>query len=144
MKRVEGKVVIVTGGATGIGEAVSKKFAKEGAKVLVSGFPEDPVLEVAKEIEKNGGTAVHFSADISVEENAKACVELAISKWGRLDVLINNAGTFPAMAEIDEYPTEAFEYMLKNNIRTAYLMTKYAIPELKKTHGNIVSAGSGR
>ncbi len=142
MLRLNNKVAIVTGGATGIGEAISKKFAKEGALVIVNGYPEDPVNEVVDEIVKEGNKAVAFVADISLEENAKECIDFAKRMYGRLDVLINNAGTFPAMEEIDEYPTDAFEYMLKNNIKSAFFMTKHAIPELKETRGCIVSAGS--
>lgn len=64
MKRLEEKVAIITGGSTGIGEAISKKFAKEGAKVIVAGFPDDPVNEVVKEIENDGFEAYGFSKDI--------------------------------------------------------------------------------
>lgn len=142
MRRLEGKVAIVTGGATGIGEAISKLFAVEGAKVIVSGFPEDPVNDVAEDIRKTGGEASAFIADISHEGAAMECVAFAVSNYGKLDILINNAGVFPVMAEIHNYPTDAFEYLIKNNVRTTFLMTKYAIPELKKTTGCIVSAGS--
>jgi NAD(P)-dependent dehydrogenase (short-subunit alcohol dehydrogenase family) len=142
MERLKNKVAIVTGGATGIGEAISKKFAKEGALVIVNGFPEDPVNEVVDEITKEGYKAVAFVADISQEDNAKACIDFAKRLYGKLDILINNAGTFPEMAEVDEFSTEAFEYMLKNNIKSTFLMTKYAIPELKETKGCIISAGS--
>jgi NAD(P)-dependent dehydrogenase (short-subunit alcohol dehydrogenase family) len=140
--RLENKVAIITGGATGIGEAISKKFAAEGAKVIVNGFPEDPVHEVVTDIVNAGGQAAAYIADISLEHNARECVEFAANTWGKLDILINNAGTFPAIDEIDEFPTDAFDYMMKNNVRSAFLMTKHAIPELKKTHGCIVSAGS--
>jgi NAD(P)-dependent dehydrogenase (short-subunit alcohol dehydrogenase family) len=142
MLRLNNKVAIITGGATGIGEAISKKFAKEGALVIVNGFPEDPVNEVVDAIAKDGGKAVAFVADISIEENARECVGFTKRMYGRLDILINNAGAFPAMEEVDTFPTDAFEYMLKNNIRTAFLMTKYAIPELQETKGCIVFAGS--
>src|ERR1700712_3518767 len=93
-KRLDGKVAIVTGGATGIGEAISKRFAKEGAKVVVAGLPDDPVEEVAKEITKQGGTAVAFAGDVSVWKVAKSCVDLAIKKFDKLHILINNAGVF--------------------------------------------------
>jgi NAD(P)-dependent dehydrogenase (short-subunit alcohol dehydrogenase family) len=142
MQRLKNKVAIVTGGATGIGEAISKKFAKEGALVIVNGFPEDPVNEVVDAITKGGEKAVAFVADISLEENAKECIDFARRMYGKLDVLINNAGTFPAVEELDKYPTEAFEYMLKNNVRSAFLMTKYALPALQETKGCIVFAGS--
>jgi len=142
MRRLEGKVAIVTGGATGIGEAISKLFAVEGAKVIVSGFPEDPVNDVAEDIRKAGGEASAFIADISHEGAAMECVAFAVSNYGKLDILISNAGVFPVMEEIQNYPTDAFEYLMKNNVRTTFLMTKYAIPELKKTKGCIVAAGS--
>jgi NAD(P)-dependent dehydrogenase (short-subunit alcohol dehydrogenase family) len=135
-------VAIVTGGATGIGEAISKKFAVEGAKVIVNGFPEDPVQDVVNDIRSMGADAAAFIADISHEGNAMECVAFAVATYGRLDILINNAGVFPVMEEIHNYPTDAFEYLIKNNVRTAFLMTKFAIPELRKTNGCIVSAGS--
>lgn len=142
MNRLAGKVAIVTGGATGIGEAISKKFAREGARVVVCGFPEDPVNDVVKKIMDEGGEAAAYTGDLSHEGVAMECVGFAVSTYGKLDILINNAGVFPVMELIENYPTAAFEYLLKNNIRTAFLMTKYAIPELKKTRGCIVSAGS--
>lgn len=142
MHRLQDKVAIVTGGGTGIGEAICKKFAREGARVVVSGFPEDPVHDVVRDIMKEGGDASPFIADISIEENARACVQFALSTYGKLDILINNAGVFPVMEEIQNYPIEAFDYLIRNNIRTTFLMTRYAIPALQKTRGCIVAAGS--
>ena len=142
MNRLKGKVAIVTGGATGIGEAISKKFAKEGAKVVVNGFPEDPVEDVVREIVKDGGEAAPFAADISEEKNAEACVKYAIKMFGKLDILINNAGVFPVMEVIEKYPADAIDYLLKNNVRSTVMMTKHAIPQLRASKGCIVSAGS--
>lgn len=142
MNRLEKKVAIVTGGATGIGEAISKLFAREGAKVLVVGMQQDPVKEVIEEIKKKEGVAIGYSADISSEEDAKGAIEAAVKNWGRLDILINNAGVYPEVNSLESYSIEAFDNLLKNNIRTAFLMTKYALLELKKTRGCIVSAGS--
>jgi len=142
MRRLEGKVAIVTGGATGIGEAICKKFSVEGAKVIVNGFPEDPVQDVVDDIRKMGGEAAAFIADISHEGNAMECVGFAVGTYGKLDILINNAGVFPVIEEIHNFPLDAYEYLIKNNVRTVFLMTKYAIPELKKTTGCIVAAGS--
>ncbi|MBC3542021.1 SDR family NAD(P)-dependent oxidoreductase [Rufibacter sediminis] len=140
--RLQDKVAIVTGGGTGIGEAIAKKFAKEGAKVVVCGFPEDPVADVAKAIQEEGGTAIEFTGDISLEANAKSCVELAVKQYGKLDILINNAGVFPTTSLLQDYPTEAFEYMLRHNVASTFMMSRAALPELHKTRGNIVSAGS--
>ena len=142
MQRLKDKIAIVTGGATGIGEAISKKLAFEGAKVLVAGLASDPVEDVVEEIINFGGDAVGFSKDIAEEENAKACIAVAINKWGKLNILINNAGTFPEIAPMPNYNIEAFDYMIKNNLRSTFLMTEYALPELQKSKGVILSAGS--
>lgn len=142
MNRLQNKVAIVTGGGTGIGEAICKKFAREGARIIVNGFPEDPIHDIVRDIMRDGGDATPFSADISLEENARACVAFAISTYGQLDILINNAGVFPVMAEIQNFPLDAFDYLIRHNVRTTFLMTRYAVPELKKTKGCIVAAGS--
>jgi NAD(P)-dependent dehydrogenase (short-subunit alcohol dehydrogenase family) len=141
-KRLEGKVAIVTGGATGIGEAISKKFAREGAKVIVAGLPEDPVEEVVKEIIKDGGIALPFSGDISVWEVAKSCVKLAIEEYDKLHILINNAGVFVETNYLTDFSEASFDYMIKNNNKTTFMMSKAALPYLQKTKGNIVTAGS--
>jgi NAD(P)-dependent dehydrogenase (short-subunit alcohol dehydrogenase family) len=142
MNRLQGKVAIVTGGGSGIGEAIAKKFAKEGAAVVVAGLPQDPVQAVVDEITATGGRATAFEGDLSSQAVAEACVQTALGQFGQLDILINNAGTFPAATELDEYPVEAFEYMVKNNIYTTFHMSRAALPELKKTRGNIVTTGS--
>ncbi|MFD1871394.1 SDR family NAD(P)-dependent oxidoreductase [Hymenobacter bucti] len=142
MNRLQGKVAIVTGGGSGIGEAIAKKFAKEGAAVVVAGLPEDPVQAVVDEITAAGGRATAFEGDLASQAVAEACVQAAVGQFGQLDILINNAGAFPATAELDEYPVAAFEYMVKNNIYTTFHMSRAALPELKKTRGNIVTAGS--
>jgi NAD(P)-dependent dehydrogenase (short-subunit alcohol dehydrogenase family) len=89
-----------------------------------------------------GGEAAAFIGDVSQEGVAMECVAFAINTYGKLDILINNAGVFPVMEEIMNYPTQAFDYIIRNNIYTVFFMTKYAVPELKKTRGCIVSAGS--
>lgn len=140
--RLKDKVAIVTGGGTGIGEAVCKKFAREGAHVVVCGFPDDPVDAVVAEIIKENGSAIPFKADVSDQINAEACVGLTLSTWGRLDILINNAGVFPETNETQNITTKAFESLIKNNLYTTFMMTRAALPYLQKTRGCIVSAGS--
>ena len=126
--RLKGKVDIVTGGGSGIGEAICKKFAREGASVIVAGFPEDPVEAVAKEIQKEGGTALPFSADISTEANAKSCVETAVSQFGKLDILVNNAGMAPRQRnDILEATEENYDEVMNTNLKGSYfLMQKTA------------------
>jgi NAD(P)-dependent dehydrogenase (short-subunit alcohol dehydrogenase family) len=140
--RLQGKVAIVTGAGTGIGEAISHKFAQEGAPLVLAGLPLDPVEDVAAAIASKGGTAVAWLGDLSQPAAARACVDLAIRTHGRIDILINNAGVFIANAETDAYRIEDFERTVMNNIRTAFLMTKFALPHLQRTRGNIVFTGS--
>jgi len=136
------KVAIVTGGGTGIGEAICRKFAREGAKVIVNGLPEDPIGDVVAAILGEDGDAIPFAGDVSNEAEAKACVDAAIEAYGRVDVLINNAGVLLVGAETDRIPLDKFDEHLRCNVRTAFLMTKHALPHLRKTHGNVICAGS--
>ncbi|MBC8102047.1 MAG: SDR family oxidoreductase [Cytophagales bacterium] len=140
--RLQNKVAIVTGGSTGIGEAICHKFALEGAKVVCVGLPDDPVNEVVDALTAKGSEAIGYLGDIASEDQARAAVEATIARFGRLDILINNAGVFLATAEVDRYPIEDFDRTVRMNLRSAFLMTKFALPHLQKTRGNIVSAGS--
>ena len=132
----------MTGGGTGIGEAICHKFAREGASVMVCGLPEDPVDDVVAALTSAGYKASGHKGDISTEASARECVEMAVSQFGKLDILINNAGVFVVTAELDKYPVADFDFTLRMNLRSAFLMTKFALPELQKTRGCIVSAGS--
>lgn len=140
--RLKGKVAIITGAGTGIGEAITHKFSREGAGVFIAGLPGDPVQEVAASVVANGGEAEAFLGDLSEEEQARKCVDAALRRFGRIDVLVNNAGIFIANAETDAYRIEDFDRTIRANIRTAFLMTKFAIPHLHKTRGNILFTGS--
>jgi len=140
--RLKEKVAIVTGAGSGIGEAIAHKFAGEGARLVLAGLPSDPVRDVASAIAGAGGAADVYLGDLAEETQACACVELAIARYGRLDVLVNNAGIFIANAATELYRIEDFDRTLRNNLRTAFLMTKYALPHLQRTRGNILFTGS--
>ncbi len=140
--RLKNKVTIITGAGTGIGEAIAHKFAREGARLLLAGLPSDPVQDVADTIASTGvETAVHLG-DLAEEAEAQACVETAVKRFGRIDVLINNAGVFIACAPTELYRVEDFDRTLRNNLRTAFLMTRFALPYLQKVRGNILFTGS--
>lgn len=140
--RLKDKVAIITGAGTGIGEAIAHKFSREGARVLVAGLPSDPVRDVADAITALGGEAEAYLGDLAEEEAARACVALAVARFGRLDVLVNDAGVFIASAPTEAYRIEDFDRTLRNNVRTAFLMTRFALPHLQKTRGNILFTGS--
>jgi NAD(P)-dependent dehydrogenase (short-subunit alcohol dehydrogenase family) len=148
--RLKDKVAIITGAGTGIGEAIAHKFAREGARVLLAGLPSDPVKDVADAVvaanapanAPAGGEAEVYLGDLAEEPQARACVDAAIRHFGRIDVLVNNAGVFIANAETDAYRIEDFDRTIRANIRTAFLMTKFALPHLRKTRGNVLFTGS--
>ena len=142
MQRLLNKIAVVTGGATGIGEAIVKKFAKEGAHVFLIGMPQDPVAEVQREVVAEGGVCESFIGDISEERDAREAATKCLEVYGRVDILVNNAGVFPAFAPAEDYPLDVFDNMIKNNVRTNFLMTKFFLPDLQKTKGNIVNLGS--
>jgi NAD(P)-dependent dehydrogenase (short-subunit alcohol dehydrogenase family) len=142
--RLAGKRAIVTGAGAGIGEAIAHKFAREGASVLLSGLPDDPLDEVAADLREQypDVEVAVFAGDVGHQKTAEACVEAAVEAFGGLDVLVNNAGVLPALAELHEYPVEAYRQLVHNNIDTVFFMTRAALPALQKSGGNIVSAGS--
>ena len=140
--RLFDKVAVVTGAGTGIGEAIALKFAQEGARLLLVGLPDDPVEDVARMINGAGGFAETYLGDIAEERHAEAAIEACVSAYGRIDVLVNNAGVFLAAAETQDYPIDKFDETLRANVRSVFLMTKFALPHLQKTYGNIISTGS--
>jgi NAD(P)-dependent dehydrogenase (short-subunit alcohol dehydrogenase family) len=140
--RLRTKVALVTGGGTGIGEAICRRFARDGAKVVVSGLPDDPLSDVATAIIAEGGEAIPFAGDLSQEETARRCVEAAVDSYGKLDILVNNAGVLLVNAETDAFPIDKFDEHIRCNVRTAFLMTHFALPYLRETRGNVIFAGS--
>lgn len=140
--RLQNKVAIITGAGTGIGEAIAHKFAREGARLVLSGLPADPVRDVAEAITTAGGRAVVYLGDLAEELHAQACVALALRSFGSLDILVSNAGIFIANAATEDYRVEDFDRTVRNNIRTAFLMTRFALPHLQASHGNIIFTGS--
>lgn len=140
--RLQDKVAIITGAGAGIGEAIAHKFAHEGASVLVADDNADHLRDVDDTLRRQGCRVASYAGDLADERHAQACVQAAVDKFGRLDILVNNAGVFLANAETQEYPVEAFDRQLRANVRSCFLMTRAALPHLRKTRGNIVSAGS--
>jgi NAD(P)-dependent dehydrogenase (short-subunit alcohol dehydrogenase family) len=139
---LEDDVVIVTGGAAGIGEAICKVFAREGARVVVNGLEGDPVKEVVHEIQETGGVAVAHTGNVGSQLHAASLVQMALDAWGRVDTLVCNAGLFPEQCELQDFPLERFEELINSNIRGTYLPVQAALPELQKSQGCIIAAGS--
>src|SRR5690606_10441586 len=140
--RLAGKAAIVTGGAIGIGEAISHKFAKEGASVLVAALPGEPLDDVLCHMRRHGARAQGFSGDLSEPEQARRCVEAAVAAFGKLDVLVHHAWPLTGTPQPAIQPPDAVDAVVQANIRTTFLMTRFALPELQRTRGCIIAAGS--
>ncbi len=136
------KVAIITGGGTGIGEAICHKFARLGAKLVVAGLPTDPVDDVVMKLTSLGAEAVAYKGDISITANAEDCVRTAVATFKKVDVLVNNAGVFLAVAPVEKYPVETFMDTMRGNCATAFLMTHFAMPYLQASKGVVLFTGS--
>ncbi|MBB5076607.1 SDR family NAD(P)-dependent oxidoreductase [Nonomuraea endophytica] len=136
MSTLDGKVAIVTGGASGIGRATAILFAKEGAKVVVADVDAAGARAVAEEV---GGTAVQ--ADVSQPKDCEQIVRTAVETYGGLHVLFNNAGIIRRTTALD-LDVEEWDRVMAVNVRSVFLMSKYAIPAMTEG-GSIVNTGSG-
>src|SRR5688572_11019472 len=135
------KIIIVTGGAKGIGEAIAKILANEGAVPVIVGRKEEDNNATVKEIENNGGKAFGVKAELSVPEECNNAVKKTIEKFGRIDGLVNNAGANDGVGlESGDY--ERFMKSLHNNMVHYYLMAHHCLPALKQTKGSIVNISS--
>lgn len=123
------RVVIVTGGSQGIGRAACLAFAGVGAAVAVADLDAERGEAVVAEVDAGGGTAVFMPADISDEEQVRQLVEGVTTRWGRLDVLVNNAGIY-AQADAVATSLETWHRIIATNLTGAFLCTKYAVPAM--------------
>ena len=140
--RLKGKVAIVTGGDSGIGRATAVLFAREGAKVAVAYLEEhDDAKITAEAIEDEGSEALTFAGDLGDPEVAKKLVEKVVDRWGRLDVLINNAGEQHPDKDITDITVEQLQRTFQTNIYSMFYLVQAARPHLKKG-GTIVNCTS--
>ena len=141
--RLEGKVALISGGARGIGEAIARLFAREGASVTIGDILEDEGQRVAREIDDAGGRALFVRLDVTVEEDWRRAVQATVERFGKLNVLVNNAGIYRKEL-VDETSVEAWDEVMGVNARGAFLGSKHAIPDMKKGGGgSIVNMSSG-
>jgi len=140
--RLEGKVALITGAASGMGASMAKLFAREGAKVAVADQLDDDGKRVVAEIVAANGAATFRHLDVVNEANWKDVVAATVKEFGKLDILVNNAGISGSAVE-DLYDTEAWDKIMGVNARGAFLGMKYAIAEMRKVGaGSIVNISS--
>jgi NAD(P)-dependent dehydrogenase (short-subunit alcohol dehydrogenase family) len=127
MGRLDGKAAIITGGEGSIGMATARAFVTEGASVFLAGVAEPELKSGAAEL---GGNVAWAVTDVTDSGQVKAAVDAALDRFGRLDVVVANAGISGAIAPIAEYPEDAFDQTLAVHVRGAFLLCKHAVPHL--------------
>ena len=135
--RLKDKVAIITGGGRGIGRAIALGFANQGAHIVVAARTESEVIEVAEKVKKLGRESLGFVCDISDENQVKNLIDATISKFKRVDVLINNAG-IGSMRPVYAMPLESFEKVLKVNLTGTFLCTKHVWQPMKNSGGGSI------
>ncbi|XP_075461519.1 L-fucose dehydrogenase isoform X3 [Ascaphus truei] len=140
--RYQNRVVIVTGGTKGIGEAIVRVFVRNGANVVFCA-KEAAASDLEMELKESGpGDCIYVSCDVTKEEDIVKLIEATLKTYGRIDCLINNAGWHPPEQTIDDTSAQEFRDLLNLNLIGYFLAAKYALPHLRKTQGNIINISS--
>lgn len=145
MGRVEGKVALVTGGASGIGLSAAKLMAKEGAKVVIGDFNEEGAKEAARNIVAKGGEASGIFLDASVQESIKDAIDYTVKEYGSLSVLFNNVGLTNLQKDLDVLNIDLDEWdrLMNVNLKSIVIGSRYAIPHMQKAgSGSIINTAS--
>ncbi|HDP76737.1 MAG TPA: glucose 1-dehydrogenase [Mesotoga infera] len=138
MKRFDGKVVLITGGSSGIGADSARAFAEEGASVIISDVDEEKGRELALEIKKAGGNARFMKHDVSSSQETEKVIDSIVEEFGRLDIAFNNAGIGGPSFPLSEYPLEDWERVISINLLGVFYAMKYEIQQMLKQGGGAI------
>lgn len=138
MDRVKGRVALVTGGAKGIGAATCELLAQEGAAVAITDVDDEPGRSLAGKITGSGGRASYWHLDVADENEVRRVIAAVCEKWGRLDVLVNNAAIAGCSKPTDELTAEEWRSVLRINVDGVFFCTKHAIPRLRESGGGSI------
>jgi NAD(P)-dependent dehydrogenase (short-subunit alcohol dehydrogenase family) len=141
-QRLQGKVALVTGGGSGIGKASALLYARHGAKVCVLDRSKESAVAVQEEIVGTGGEACAISADVSRPEEMQTAMEETVRQYGRLDIVLANAGINGVLNAIEHMDVQDWERTVDINLKGVFLTVKYAIPHLKQDGGSIIITSS--
>lgn len=140
MGKLDGKVAVITGGASGIGDATVRLFVEEGCRVVIADVQDDRGARLAEEL---GKSASYLHADVSREAHVSGAITHAVSRFGRLDCLFNNAGAGGVSGPIEEIPADGFDHTIGVLLRGVFLGMKHAAPIMKRQGGgSIISTAS--
>jgi NAD(P)-dependent dehydrogenase (short-subunit alcohol dehydrogenase family) len=135
--RLEGKIALISGGARGMGAVEARLFAKEGAKVIIGDVLEDEGRKLEAEINATGGEALFVRLDVTREADWQKAVEASVNRFGKLDVLVNNAG-ISGHGRIEDTAVEAWDRVMEVNAKGVFLGTKVAIPAMRRAGGGSI------
>ena len=136
------KVTLITGASQGLGRALALAFAKEGARVVVNARSDESVRPVAGEVEGAGAEVLAVAADVSREAEVERLVRETVERFGRIDVLVNNAGLLGPRVGVEDYPEDEWRRVIDANLTGPYLVSKAAIPHMAEG-GSIINVVSG-
>jgi 3-oxoacyl-[acyl-carrier protein] reductase len=140
VNRLEGKIALITGAASGIGRAQALLFAREGAAVVVADLNGDGAEQVVSEIQAEGGTGLAVKVDVSDQHSVQAAVDTAVARFGRIDILSNTAGAFDHYRQTLDTPRELWDKLIAVNLTSQYLVTNAVLPiMLANGGGRVVS-----
>jgi meso-butanediol dehydrogenase / (S,S)-butanediol dehydrogenase / diacetyl reductase len=137
MLRMKGKVALVTGGTSGIGEATARLFAREGARVAITGRRAELGETVVAQIKQAGGEAIFIAADVTRMEDCRRSIDETIAAFGRIDILFNNAGVV-TQGTLEETSEEEWTRTFAVNVKGTYLMTKLILPIMRGQGGGVI------
>ena len=142
VSRLAGKVALITGGGTGIGRAIAMAFAREGASLALAGRRLEKLKEVVGQVEKHGGAALPVVCDVVRARDAERAVAETAKEFGKVNVLVNNAGTL-SVSTVDTISEEDWDHVMTVNVKGPFLMSRAALKEFRKAGGGaIVNIGS--
>ena len=141
--RLEGKVALITGGTSGIGSATAIRFADEGAAVAITGRNAERGEQIVQEIVAKGGEALFIQSDVRKAEDCRQAVDKTLERFGKIDVLFNNAGVFHPKT-IPDCTEDEWDETIDSSLKGAFLMSKYALPSMiERGSGSIIHTSSG-
>ncbi|MCY9668559.1 SDR family oxidoreductase [Paenibacillus alginolyticus] len=141
MMNLAGKSAIVTGGSSGIGEAIVRLFAANGAKVVIADWNEQEAVRLADELMSSGQHVVSVKSDVSRAADVQSLIQETVQRFGQLDILVNNAAVILPKF-IEEVEEAEWDRLLNINLKSVYLTVKHSLPYLKKSRGTIVNMAS--
>jgi NAD(P)-dependent dehydrogenase (short-subunit alcohol dehydrogenase family) len=136
------KVAFISGGGSGIGEAAAALLAQRGVKVALAGRTPEELTEVAESIREAGGSAITVTCDVSDEESVRSAMATTLQEWGRLDVVVANAGVNGTWAGIDDLTVDDFRTTLDINLVGTFSTIKHAVPHLRRRGGSVIITSS--